>query len=383
MQQRTVGVEEEFLLIDPAGTPSAAGRQVVPDEPPSSIIWKFFKSTSEIGDSAGIEHELQQEQAETGTRVRVDLGDLHADLLSRRRVLADAAHRHEVGIAALATSPVPVDPTPTPDPRYLQMMRDYAVTAREQLTCGCHVHVGIDSRAEGIVVVNAIQPWLSVILALSANSPFWQGNDTGYSSYRRMVWDRWPGAGPTAPFADEDEYDQTVSQLLDSQVLLDDGMVYFDARLSAKYPTVEVRVADVCSDPEDAVLVAALCRGLVDAAAADSEPGRYWPRARVELLRGAAWRAARSGLEGDLVDPVTGTAVPAEQRLQQLVDRVAPALRRHGDLELVESSLQRLLREGTGAARQRADYARASELRDVVMGAAERTVAGQPITLGR
>jgi carboxylate-amine ligase len=139
-------------------------------------------------------------------------------------------------------------------------------------------------------------------------------------------------------------------------------------------------VADVCSDSDDAVLVAALCRGLVDAAAQDSEPGRLWPSARVELLRGAAWRAARSGLEGDLVDPVNGTAVPAPKRLQHLVDRIAPALRRHGDLDLVESSLDRLLRQGTGAARQRADFARASDLRDVVMGAAERTASGQAIT---
>jgi carboxylate-amine ligase len=379
MEQRTVGVEEEFLLIDSAGVPAAAGGLVVPGERSSSLLGNF-KNTSTVTNSNGIEHELQQEQAETGTQVRRDLAELHADLLSRRRALANVAHRHDVGIAALATSPIAVDPTPTPDPRYLRIMHEYAATAREQLTCGCHVHVGIRSRAEGVTVMNAIQPWLSAILALSANSPFWQGFDTGYASYRRMVWDRWPGSGPTAPFADEHDYDRTVARLLGSQILLDDGMVYFDARLSAKYPTIEVRVADVCSDADDTVLIAALCRGLVDAIAHDSERGRDWPSARVELLRGAAWRAARSGLAGDLVDPVTGAAGPAPERLQQLVDRVAPALRRHGDLELVESSIERLLRQGTGAERQRADYARAEDLRDVVMGAAGRTASDQAIT---
>ena len=377
-----MGVEEEFLLIDSAGMPAPAGSSVVPEERSPAEIGRF-KSTSTVMNSNGIEHELQQEQAETGTRVRVDLDELHADLLSRRRALANAAHRHQVGIAALATSPVPVDPTPTEDPRYLRIMQEYAATAREQLTCGCHVHVGIRSRAEGVMVMNAIQPWLSAVLAMSANSPFWQGIDTGYASYRRMVWDRWPGSGPTAPFSDEHDYDRTVAQLLGSKVLLDDGMVYFDARLSAKYPTIEVRVPDVCSDSNDTVLVAALCRGLVDAIAHDAEEGRTWPSGRVELLRGAAWRAARSGLDGDLVDPVTGAAVPAPERLQQLVDRVAPALRRHGDLELVESSLERLLRQGTGADRQRADYARAGDLRDVVMGAADRTASDQAVTRPR
>lgn len=367
MQLRTLGVEEEFLLADLDGVPSPVGEQVVSGT--------TDRATSRSQPAEGIEHELQQEQAETGTRVRVELAELHGDLMERRRTLATSAHAQDAVIVAVGTSPVAVQPTVTEDARYLHMMDAYGAAAWERLTCGCHVHVGIDSRAQGVAVINAVQPWLSVILALSSNSPFWQGQDTGYASYRRMVWDRWPGAGPTGPFADDQDYDATVAALVDSHVLLDEAMIYFDARLSAKYPTLEVRVADVCTDPEDAVLVAALCRGLVDTAASSlADPTLSWPRARIELLRGAAWRAARSGLEGELVDPVSGRAWPAPARLQHLVDLVRPSLERHGDLERVETSMHRLLTAGTGAAAQRAAHRRGQSVQAVVLDAAERTV---------
>jgi carboxylate-amine ligase len=363
---RTVGVEEEFLLVDAAGVPRPRSERLLHDG----------AGPAQTSDStgAGLEHELQQEQAETGTRPRIDLAELSDDLLARRRALARSARRHDVRIAALATSPLPVDPTPTEDPRYLRMMSEYGASAQEQLTCGCHVHVEIADPAQGAAVITAIRPWLSVILALSANSPFWQGVDTGYASYRRMVWDRWPVSGPTAGFADAQEYEDTVAALVRSGVLLDEGMVYFDARLSTRYPTVEIRVADVCPEPADAVLLAALCRALVESAVQDGDRPERWPGARVELLRGAAWRAARSGIDGDLVDAVAGTAVAAHERVQHLVQRVEPALRRYGDLDLVHSSLQRLLERGNGATAQRAAHQRRGRLADVVTEIADRTV---------
>jgi carboxylate-amine ligase len=353
MQPRKVGIEEEFLLVDARGVPRPRGERVA------------------SGDDR-IEHELQQEQAEIGTSPHTSSESLLEDLTQRRRALAEAAAGHGVRAAALATSPLPVQPTPTAEPRYLRMMIDYGAAAQEQLTCGCHVHVDISSRDEGAAVLAAIQPWLSVLLAVSANSPYWQGVDTGYASYRRMVWDRWPGAGPTDPFASAAEYDSVIASMLAAGILLDDGMVYFDARLSAKYPTLEIRVADVCPEPSDAVLVAVLARALVDAASASGS----WPAARPELLRGAAWRAARSGLSGDLVDPVVGTSVPASDRLSALIDLVTPSLRRHDDLSFVESSVARLLARGTGADLQRASFERRGELADVVQDAVHRTALG-------
>lgn len=352
---RTVGVEEEFLIVDRAGRPVPRGEQLVQD----------------AGDDR-LEHELHQEQAETSSRPHRDVLALIADLRERRATLAAAAAGRGARIAALGTSPLAVHPTPTPDERYLRMMRGYGVTATEQLSCGCHVHVGVASRAEGVQAINTIQPWLPVLVALAANSPFWHGGDTGYASFRRIVWGQWPSAGPTAPFAGEEAYDATVAALTGSGVLLDTGMVYFDARLSARFPTVEIRVADVCPEPADTGLVASLSRALVESSLASTAP---WPTTRVELLRGAAWRAAFSGLSGDLVDPVTGAPSPAASVVERLIERVAPALRRFGELPDVQASIARVLARGTGADLQRAAYARRGRAADVVDDAVRRTTA--------
>jgi len=368
-----MGVEEEFLLVDPRGRPRPLADPVVAFAREHEHEHRApGAGGGGVDDELGsIEHELQLEQAETGTPPTADAGELLELVADRRRMLADAARERGALLAALGTSPLAVTPTPTPGERYLTMMREYGVTALEQLTCGCHVHVDIASRAEGVAVLAGIGPWLPVVAALAVNSPYWQGEDTGYASYRRMVWERWPAAGSTQPFADEAEYDATVVALVRSGVLLDEGMVYFDARLSAKYPTVEVRVADVQPEAADTVLVALLVRALVETAAA-TPPTRF-PPPRPELLRGASWRAARSGLSGDLVDVVRGTAVPALDMVQRLVDHVRPALRSNGDLAGAEASLARLVARGTGADLQRASYRRRGRLADVVTDAVART----------
>ena len=140
---------------------------------------------------------------------------------------------------------------------------------------------------EGVAVLDRIRGWLPCLLALSANSPFWQGHDSGYASFRSQVWGRWPSAGPTGLFGSAETYHATTRAMIASRTILDLGMVYFDARLSAQHPTVEVRVADVCLDADDAVLMAGLVRALVDTAA------RSW---RARLSRGAdSYRAAAAG----------------------------------------------------------------------------------------
>ena len=149
--------------------------------------------------------------------------------------------------------------------------------------------------------------WLPLLTAISANSPYWQGQDTGYASYRSIAWGQWPTAGPTETFGDVDGYHRAIKGLLDTGAAMDDGMIYFDARLSASYPTLEIRVPDVCTDVGDSALIAALARGLVDTAATDWAHGR--PR-RADQDRGAA----RRGLAGRPVRAVrrpAGPPVPA------------------------------------------------------------------------
>lgn len=364
---RSVGVEEELLLVDShTGLPRAAAGTLL--EPGGG--------GSGTGRASGfLAAELQREQVETGTRPCMSMSDLEAQVRRWRRAASERARCAGAEVAALATSPLPVAPSLSPMVRYRRMAREFALTAQEQLTCGCHVHVHVASDEEGVGVIDRIRCWLPTLLAISANSPFWQGQDTGYSSYRNRVWGRWPSAGPVEPFGSADAYHAEVRALLASGTLLDEGMVYFDARLSRSYPTVEIRVADVCLDTEDAVLIAALARGLVETAARAWKDGRPPARVGTALLRLATWRAARSGLCGMLLHPKTHTPAPAEAVTVDLLGHVAPALAEVGDLELVTSRLREVHRRGNGAQAQRASRRRKGSLNDVVRDAVTRTTA--------
>jgi carboxylate-amine ligase len=359
---RTVGVEEEFLLVDPCtGLVRAAAQQVA------------RKVNEQLGRPA--QRELTQQQVEVDTIPTADTAELRAELLRLRTVCAQAAAGSGVALVALATSPLAAAPTTTRDTRYLTMTAEFGQVGREQLTCGCHVHVGIDSREQGVAALNRIRPWLHCLTAISTNSPYWAGQDTGYQSWRTVMWQRWPSAGPTGRFDSVEAYEQLADDMVRTGVLLDRKMLYYDVRLSDHQATIEVRVPDVCGSVEDAVLVAALVRGLVSTAIRDTADGVPPLPVRTELLRVAQWRAARSGVHGELVDLAERRPVPAAGLLDRLADHVAPALRQAGDTDLVRSGLDRVLRDGTGADRQRAVYAEHHDLTEVVRDAIRRTVA--------
>jgi carboxylate-amine ligase len=166
---------------------------------------------------------------------------------------------------------------------------------------------------------------------------------------------RWPTNGPTELFGDAAGYVEHLQQLVETGVPLDEGMAYFDARPSARYPTLELRVADVCLDPRDTVLLAALSRALVATCAREWRDGVPPQPASVTILKLANWQAGRRGLAGDLLDPRTHRPRPAREVLAALVEYVAPELRAAGDQSRVESGLRDLLDRGPGAARQRAE----------------------------
>ncbi|MFL6163226.1 MAG: glutamate--cysteine ligase [Jatrophihabitantaceae bacterium] len=360
---RSVGVEEELLLLDrDSGTAVPFGGRVV-------------DQASNLRPGQPVEHEFKQEQVETATSPCAELGQLRAELAERRAVARRSALAHGVDIAAIATNPGKLRPHSTPDERYLRMAAEFGLLAREQLTCGQHIHVSVDSRAAGVAVLDRIRGWLPVLLALSANSAFWQQQDTGYASFRTVLWGRWPSAGPTELFGDEAGYAAAVQRLLDSGAALDDGMIYFDARLSASYPTVEIRVADVCTDVRDAVLLAGLARALVDTAHRQAADGQPPAPIGIPVLRAATWRAARWGTGGNLVHPLTGRQESAWAVIDELVERVTSALRRNGDLAEVEAGLDRIKQSGTGADHQRAVYAEAGDLDAVVADAVRRSHA--------
>ncbi len=317
-----------------------------------------------------LEYELQLQQVETSTRPCTTLDELEGELRRARAAAAEAAGRVGVQVAALGTSPVPVEPETAGQPRYQRMAEAFGLTAQEQLTCGCHVHVQVGSDEEGVAVLDRIQPWLAMLLALSANSPFWQGADSSYASFRYQAWGRWPCSGPTEWFGSAQAYQATVDQMVRTGTLLDTGMVYFDARLSQRYPTLEVRIADVCLRHEDAVLIAALVRGLVETEARAWQEDTAPLRLRPELTRLASWRASRSGLDGPLIDPFTGQPGQAAAVIGLLLEHVRDALADAGDLAAVTGLVAGLHRRGSGASFQRDAFRRTGLLREVVTSAA-------------
>jgi carboxylate-amine ligase len=340
----TLGVEEEYLLAD-AGTGA-----LVPRGPEAVAA-----ASGLLGDA--VTSELNRCQIEVGTAVCQHLDELGAELSRLRQQLAAACR--PLGLAPLASGTHPFSPwqdqgIDRAKERYARMEERYQIVARQQVICGCHVHIGVADPAVRVQVMNRARPWLPLLLALSANSPYWQGVDSGYASYRTQVWQRWPMAGMPPRLDGPEAYDELVAGLVASGAIEDATHLYWYIRPSARYPTLEFRVADVCLDPAQAVTLAGLLRALVWTCAAEGTASwAGWGVGEDYHLRAAVWQAARYGLEGLLVDPLTGRTAPAADVVRSAVDRWRPGLEAHGDRDVVEAGVERILAEGNGASWQR------------------------------
>lgn len=350
---RRIGVEEEFHLVD-LGTRRLTAR--------APEVLRLLPAGTYVP-------ELQRSVVEVNSDVVENLGGLHNELSSRRRLLAEVAHSLGVGAAAAGTVPLVVhhELATTDTARFRHMEQEYRLLAREQLICGSQVHVDVADRDEAIRLSHRVAPHLPVFLALSASSPFSEfGADTGYASSRTLVWSRWPTTGPVAPARDAAEYDRLVADLIASGVISDAGMLYYDLRASQQIPTLELRICDSCTDVDVLVLVAGLFRALVEHEARAQALGRPPLVISPALARAATWRAARSGLEGDLIDVTTSRPRPAADVVRALIDLVEPELIDSGDLALVRDLAERALRCGSSAHRQRAVLRQRGRLEDVV-----------------
>jgi glutamate---cysteine ligase / carboxylate-amine ligase len=358
----SLGVEEEYQLVDPATRElrPVAGR-VLP------------AAESELGDR--VQPELYRSQVEMNTPVCATLGEVREAVRRGRRSLAEAAEREGLRLAAAGTHPFSHwrDQPVTDKTRYRNLAEDYRQVFREQVVFGCHVHVGIEDREAAIQTMNRVRPWLPALLALSGNSPYWLGADTGYASYRTEVWNRWPMAGMPQHFASRAEYDGLVETLMATGSLREPTKLYWDVRPSTRQETLEFRVADVCMGVDEAVMVAGLARALALVCHDDAVRGAPDPAPRPELLRAAKWRAARHGLDADLVDVLGRRARPAAELVELFLARVRPGLEAGGDLEEVTGLVEATLARGTGAARQRAEFERTGRLEAVVDLVAEAT----------
>jgi glutamate---cysteine ligase / carboxylate-amine ligase len=360
----SLGVEEEYLIIDPAT------RMVVPQA--SAVV---ESAASELGER--VSTEVTQFQIEAKTEPCTAVSELRHQLQRMRTVVADAAHGLGFGIVASGTPVLGevVPPPITDHPRYEVGVAAYRGLHDEQSICAGHIHVHLPDRERAVLVSNHLRPWLPVLIAMWANSPFWEGRDTGYASLRSLAGGKWPVAGPPPYFACLADFEEIVGTLTAAGVLVDRGTIFWDIRLSARLPTLEMRVTDVSGTAAESALLAALVRALVMVALADVQSGDPGPRLSGELLRAAYWRAARDGLDGHGIDAITGRLMPAPYFVEALLSHVGSALDECGDLGVVRDGLRRLRVAGTGAARQRAAYAKYGQLTDVVDFLAEQTVS--------
>ena len=361
----TFGVEEEFFLIDRmTGGLVGGSARVLP------------AARERLGQA--VTTELNLCQIEADTPVCTTLDELRTELGRLRSGLMEAARAEGAAVVALGTHPFSTWESQRINdevPRYAVLEARYEALARQQIICGCHVHLGLGDRDLEIPVLNQIRPWLPVLLALSANSPFWEGSDTGYASYRTEMWARWPTAGMPPELRDRAHYDELVAELQSAGAIPDATQLYWFARPSARFPTLEMRICDVCLCIDDAVTIAGLVRALAWACADAHECGAPLPAMTPPVLDAAVWRAARFGLSAELIHPETGQPGPAPVVVQALLELARPGLEAHGDADEISELVARLLTDGTGADRQRAAF-RAGGLARIVQEAADCMVAG-------
>lgn len=364
-EEFTIGVEEEYQIIHPETRElRSRGARIL------------LQAKASVGDE--VQPELYLSQIEIGTPICRNVSEVRSELERLRREVIAAAKREGSLIAAAGTHPFShwEDQTLTPKDRYRGISQDYQQLAREQLIFGCHVHIGIHDREAAIAVMNRSRIWLAPLLALASNSPFWLGVDTGYTSFRTEIWRRWPMAGTPQVFASRREYDELVEVLVATGSVSDATKIYWDVRPSARFETLEFRVTDVCLTIDEAVMIAGLARALAQTCYEQAQRDAPSPTARPELLRAAKWRAARFGLEDNLIDVEKGQELPAPEIIEKLLTFVRPALEAQDEWEEISTLVRETVSRGTGAARQRAAYERAGQFEDVVDLLVEETARG-------
>ncbi|WBQ07873.1 carboxylate-amine ligase [Kribbella sp. CA-293567] len=350
MSHPAMGVEEELLLVSASGDPLPRSKAVAAG-----------------AEGVDVELELTRAQVEINAPVCDTAEELHRQLTFARAKLAQAAADEGARLLAIGVPPGGVaEQLVTKKPRYEEMAARYGLLVREQGVCGCHVHIDVPDKEAAIRVSNHLRPWLPTLLALTANSAVYLGQDTGFASWRSIMWARWPCSGPPPYFESAEHYDALVAMQIGTGTIMDERMVYWDVRPSDHLPTVEVRVSDVPLTVDETVLLATLIRALVMVALDD---GGLGPKLEPEVLRAAYWLAARDGITGNGLEVLKARTMPMAELLGLLQRHVADVLQQMGDADRVAETIQRVLREGNGAVKQRQALAAGS---DVVTLTAQR-----------
>src|SRR5215203_3270514 len=300
-EEYTLGVEEEYQVVDPET------REVQP-EGGQRVVRRAQEAMSEE-----VAPEVLASQIETISPVCRTLAEVRTELLRLRREANEAAAKEGYRLVAASTHPFShyQDQHVTPKSRYRNIAARYQRLTDELLAFGFHIHVGLSDREAAVQVMNHARVWLAPLLALSANSPFWLGEDTGYASYRTQIWGSLPTAGPPGYFCSLAEHDALVEKLVATGGAMEANQIYWDMRLPQELETVEIRVLDVCTSLDEAVMLAGLCHALVRTCHERARAGEPHPEVRPEILRAAHWIASRYGLEAKLVDVEARRSIPA------------------------------------------------------------------------
>jgi carboxylate-amine ligase len=344
----TIGIEEEYLVVD-RGT-----RDLVREPEPG-----FFERCGELL-GGQVTPEYLQCQVEVGTRPHATVGEAKAELVAMRAGVAEAAA--EFGYAPIAASTHPFaewrSQSHTRKQRYDELRADLGAAVRRLLICGCHVHCCIEDEDLRIDLMTQAAYFLPHILALSCSSPFWGGEDTGLASYRLTVFDALPRTGLPDMVTSYSEYRRLVDQLVGAGCIEDATKIWWDIRPSARFPTLEQRVTDVCSRAEDAACVAALFQSLMAFLYRLRTRNQRWRIYPATLIRENRWRAQRYGTKGKLVDHGRGVLAPFADLIEELIDLLGQDAEALGcKAELLHA--RRIAREGTSADRQRAVHEKA------------------------
>jgi len=341
----TLGVEEEYLLVD------QESRALIID-PPASLMKEF---EDRLGPQVATE--LLQSQIEIGTNVCNNVQEVRDELVRLRSGIKEVANSH--GLAPIASSTHPFsrwqDQKHTRKARYDQLTVEMQGTARRLLICGMHVHVGIDDNELRIDLMNQMSYFLPHLLALSCSSPFWEGEDTGLKSYRLTVFDSLPRTGVPERFVSFTEYERHVQIMTDAGLIEDATRIWWDVRPSAKYPTLETRIMDVCTRLDDTIALTALLvcimRMLYRLRCANQRWRIYTPM----LICENRWRAMRYSFDEGLIDLAKGEVVEFAELLDDMLSLVAEDAEALGCTEEI-NSLHHILERGTSAHRQLRNY---------------------------
>ena len=360
----TLGIEEEFQTIDPDTGELRSHMSKIVDG-------------GQIVLHERVKAEMHQAVVEVGTNICNNIHDAREEVTYLRKMIIELANEQNLHVAAAGTHPFSdwQQQLITPNERYDELVEQLRDVARSNLIFGLHVHVGIENRNQGIHIMNAVRYFLPHIYALSTNSPFWRGRNTGFKSYRSKVFDKFPRTGIPDFFASAAEYDDYINLLVKTNCIDNGKKIWWDIRLHPFFDTIEFRICDVPMRVDETICLAAIMQALVvKIYKLQKQNLNFRPYRRIYINENK-WRAARYGIEGKLIDFGKQEEVPTHQLLHELLDFIDDVVDELGSRAECEYLLK-ILEMGTGADRQLAVFEQTNDLKEVVKYIVKETSYG-------